>query len=123
MTSKGEAHAGASGKHGSAKPGAFGGRILKLLTHPRVLLVLFTVSLWAYYIDSIQKTFPFLLTAQLKFHQILSNLEPWQSVSSGRRLSKSMTPRFGARRSPASSRRIAGIWLTWHLQPPRRAHR
>ena len=79
MTSKGEDHAGASGKHGSAKPGAFGGRILKLLTHPRVLLVLVTVSLWAYYVDSIQKTFPFLLTAQLKFHQILSNLEPWKS--------------------------------------------
>ncbi len=79
MTQTDSGHADDPAKHGSAKAGGMHSRLLARLTRPGILLVLAIVALWAYYVDSIQNTFPFLLTAQLKFHQLLSNLEPWQS--------------------------------------------
>ncbi|MGB6402811.1 MAG: hypothetical protein WBF26_08175, partial [Candidatus Sulfotelmatobacter sp.] len=48
---------------------------LKDLCRWQTIVVLLLTLLWAYKFQWLEQEFPFLLTAQLKFHQLLSNLD------------------------------------------------
>ncbi len=48
---------------------------LKDLCRWQTIVVLLLTLLWAYKFQWLEQEFPFLLTAQLKFHQLLSSLD------------------------------------------------